>query len=426
MQWVRYWKVQDWLSATALLCIFLFPFRNGIYLVSLIVVGILAFTHSRVNDDFPGLSSYLRFAALILANSFIGAVANDFSPARFLLAVGSYLLPPIVAFLFIRSRVIWPNLRALFLIVTCTQFFAFGYQVTGEYLSHTFAWGSDFAVGTTARAGVSTHTAGVIMSLLGMYWLSHYVEHPSKTTAGLSFGCLVAAFLTASTHVLVCLYACLLIYVAFNVRWRTRLWFVGLSAMAIYLMMNYQREVFWNIRNAVYMIKFTLIGNFDYVMDHRFDKLLALQQGIRILVESPVNLLVGVGLGNFNDRVSAMALFPDYAPRIQSIFQLEPSQIALSTIGPDWNMHSVTNKIFSDLITLVVSLGLLGIMFVAAAALKWLRSYEQPRGRLWFLVFVSFVILLGCFDNWLQYPQVSALWVILCIDLRRRFKHSHV
>lgn len=389
------------------------------------LIGIVAFYLLLIRMSTPDKShcfflTYLRYSFFFFFISIIGALSIDFSLTRLLFSYTLFMFPPLLGFLYLLSNITVGGFRKLMLYFTIVQLIVFSYQFFSSIIFGTFLLGSDQYVGTIGRAGVTAHTAGVVMSLTGIYWLSLFFSMRDNRKLHFIFFMTTTfcSILTATTHA----YFSLILAVALSLFTRARHKFRIAFCMTVFLLVL----ISFNpaVQHGVDEIERVLTG--EYTLHERIYKAYAYTRGIEFLIENPFNLIFGVGLGNYNDRVAGFALFKRYGQTVSRYIELKPSTLSSTLIGKWFGKTSVVNSIHSDNISVLIELGLLGTTIYILMIYNILKPFRNSRMMNFAFVYIFYLIFLGCFDNWLQYPQASAFFSLLLFDLYRRINvESH-
>jgi len=357
---------------------------------------------------------FVIFAAALFFSSLLGAIILDFQLARFGFSYLLYVFPLFTGITFYYSNITIQTIERWITVYCILNFVIFSIQIIsyGSFLA------GDHVFGLIGKQDTS-HTTGIVMSLTSVFWV--YLFQHTKKIKHLFFFLLTLIFtaMTGVTHGIFAIMIAISIVVIFMSGFRSKL-FLAITFIISVIYLNVISTIlggnfFTGISNMDRFVK----GDWNYLYRNRVLKIKAFEIGINHISTRPYHLFFGVGFGNYNDRISAIALIENYSPKMRQLLKLRPSQLSLTLLGKNWYSKSVSNKFFSDLLSIIVETGLIGLFIFIFAIYKVYKSYHFSIEKLYALFLIIYIILLGVIENWLQYPQVSALFaLILCILLK--------
>ena len=358
---------------------------------------------------------YLIIAIIIFIVSLLGSLNTGFSASRGFFSYFLYILPPLAGISYYYFNFNYKFLRNFLFIFTVIEIIVFSFQIIIQLtIQHGIMFGYDWAVGTN----INSHTMGVIISFLVIYWFAQYLIDKQKVFLLLSLVCFILLLLTGATHVTASLLIVAFLLVIFRCNFRIKLFSLIFVIAVGFIILKAPVKLFWNFQSIISYLKLFIKNGSEYLFARNlFLKIRIFFIGFGYQLRHPYNLVFGLGLGNFNDRVSAVALIPEYNPQIRFLLNLKPSIIASDLIGKGWPMQSVINQFFSDFVSIFTELGILGVSLYFYLYNKVTNLFNKSETIFNIALFYLFyMFILGIFDNWLQYPQVASFFYILLFD----------
>lgn len=404
-------------SRLTLVMFFLIFFRTNQLVIP--TFGLLLFVLLLFSNYYSSktIKQYIHFSIALFLFPLFGAWIDNQISIRFFFSFMLYIFPIAIGWIFLFSDMTNRFFIRLLYFFTILQAVSFILQYI-EYRQF-----GDWTTGTISVYGGS-HTTGIIMSIISIFWFYIFIKTKQLRFIALFILSFTLFTLTKVAHGFIAIITATLFIVTLKYRWPVKLFSYSLLIIMLINIEKVSSITGEGTQNAIKFGDALIHKEYDYLYNNRFLKLKAFEEGLNYLRSHPINSLFGIGYGNYNDRISAIAMLNYYSPSVRQLFNLQPSKTASSYLGENWSKSkSVSNQFFSDILSIMVQNGIIGIIIYIAIIVKIRKSFSMQTERKFCLFFLIYIITLGFFDNWLQYPQVAAIFSLLLSFIYRQDKH---
>ena len=285
-----------------------------------------------------------------------------------------------------------------------------------QSISRGYLVWEDAAVGTIARAGVNSHTPGVLMMLNSIVYAFVWHRTRKRLYFIASTGAMLFWVLTSVVHSYFAFVSGLAIFLALRISPRLSrisriLPKVLLVLLCVHLLLIYTQPVQYHaLRNHIR----SLIG-FNFEHFNSFGKYDFYLNTLQLLRDIPFPIF-GVGPGMYNSRVAYAKKGTYLTGKAASLNILPPPSEYTKSYMPRKIPKGVANNPFASIIAIFVECGILGLLVMILLGVSIYKNLGRisrvvsdpsvgglASGLQFFCCTLFFLIFL---ENWLEYPKI--------------------